>query len=691
MAARPIAHPMLITDSQGASMHGRTVFGLLLLFCSVGGTTAPAAPPVEDDGAVMCADSKAALSLRPERVAFSAASTNIDITYYHLSLDVAFQPAYWLSGTVRVEGKVINSPMSALALDLKGNMVVSAVSLAGGGALGFEQVGDVLNITLPAPVAVNGTVAVDVEYEGLPIQTGFGSFVFGIRSGDYYAWSLSEPYGARDWWPCKDHPSDKADSVRVTVKVPEAHRVGSQGVLVDEIPLPGGFKSYDWKSNYPISNYLISIAVGEYVEHAGFYIRPAPLAALYGPLMLPLEHLMYNDGTSTLPAGWANVTDVLAVFEDWFGPYPFANEKYGHSETTFGGGMEHQTMTSLGGTGVGLVAHELGHQWFGDLISPKTWPHLWLNEGFATYSEMLYYEARSATYPGQFEGLLAARYNSAINATGTLVLQDTVSVSNMFASSRVYAKGAAVLHMLRNVIGDDAFKNTLQAYAADPAVEYGVANTDDFHRVAEQESGMDLDTFFYQWVTDGFGIPYYLSFSYWQPANGGGYDVWTTVQQWQTLPYSNIDVFEMPLDIAVQTTGGEERVRVQNDQRHQVFAYHVSAEPLSVAIDPDYWILRPFEIQSGVEDTPSLLTIASLAPNPASDRLRVDFTLDHESNVTIEVFDVAGRRVLARPGVAASAGFRTETIDIRPLASGIYFLRLRSGAGHAVKKFVVVR
>ena len=671
-------------------MHGRMVLGVLLLLWSVGGTTATAAPPVEDDGAAMCADSKAALSLRPAREAFSSASTNIDVTYYHLSLNVNFLPSYSLAGTVRVEGKVINSPMSALALDLKNNMDVSAVSLAGGGALDFEQVGDVLNITLPAPVAVNGTVAVDVQYGGTPIQTGFGSFVFGIRSGDYYAWSLSEPYGARDWWPCKDHPSDKADSVRVTVRVPSSHRVGSQGVLVSETEV-GLYKFYDWKSNYPISNYLVSIAVGEYTQHAGFYIRPAPLAALYGPLMLPLEHLMYNDGTSTLPPGWANVTDVLAVFEDWFGPYPFANEKYGHSETTFGGGMEHQTMTSLGGTGVGLVAHELGHQWFGDLVSPKTWPHLWLNEGFATYSEMLYFEARENVYPGQFEGLLAARYNSALNAVGTLVLQDTLSVSNMFASSRVYAKGAAVLHMLRNVIGDVAFKNTLQAYAADPAVQYGVANTDDFHRVAEQESGMDLDAFFYQWATYGFGVPFYLTFSYWQAAIGGGYDVWTTVEQWQTLPYSNIDVFEMPLDIAVQTTGGEERVRFQNDQRHQVFAYHVSNEPLSVAIDPDYWILRHPEIQSDVKDTPSLLTIASLAPNPASDRLRVDFTMEREGGVDMEVFDVAGRRVLASSGVASNAGFRSETVDIRALAAGIYFLRLRSTAGDAVRKFVVVR
>ncbi|HXV12588.1 MAG TPA: M1 family aminopeptidase [Candidatus Krumholzibacteria bacterium] len=672
-------------------MHRRSVLGVLIVGVAlVGVRNTPSAPPVMDDqGAPRCAESKAALSFRSVREPFSGASTNIDVGYYHLSLTLNFAPDS-IAGVVRVEGKVVGSPLSVLTLDLKNNMTVSAVSLAGGGALAFAHPGDVLDITMPAPVPVNGTVAVDVTYSGTPIQTGFGSFVFGTRFGDRFAWSLSEPYGARDWWPCKDHPSDKADSVRVTVKVPSQYRVGSQGVLVSETTV-GPDKIYDWKSNYPISNYLVSVAVGEYVRHLGTYNRSAPLAGLYGPLSMPLDHLVYDDGSSSLPSGWANVTDVLDVFEGWFGPYPFAGEKYGHAETTFGGGMEHQTMTSLGGTSVGLVAHELGHQWYGDMISPKTWPHLWLNEGFATYSELLYYEARASTYPGQFEGILGARYNSALTAVGKLVLEDTTTVSNMFAFSRVYAKGAVVLHMLRNVIGDVAFKSTMQAYAADPAVQYGVATTADFQRVAEQESGMDLDTFFYQWVTDGFGHPFYRSFSFWQTAPGGGCDVWTTVEQWQTMPYSNIDVFEMPLDIAVTTPSGEERFRFLNDQRHQVFAYHVTEHPLSVAIDPDYWILRPFEIFSSIEKTPALLTIVSLAPNPSHDRLRVDFALSRESRVDIEAFDVAGRRVLKRSGVAAGAGPQTETIDVRSLAAGVYFLRLKSIEGVATRKFVVVR
>ena len=157
------------------------------------------------------------------------------------------------------------------------------------------------------------------------------------------------------------------------------------------------------------------------------------------------------------------------------------------------------------------------------------------------------------------------------------------------------------------------------------------------------------------------------------------------------MPDSNIDVFVMPIVIAVQTTSGTERFRVQNDQRHQVFALHVANQPTGVAIDPDYWILRPVEIFSDVRQTPSLTTIVSLAPNPAHDQLHLDYTLGHESRVDVEVFDVTGRRVLSRPSVTAAAGPRTESINVRALAAGVYFLRIKSTQGQATRKFVVVR
>lgn len=653
---------------------------------------APPHPPVVDaiqlgDGAAECAEGKMTVETLPATEPYSVASPNIDITWYHLDIAVDLVASV-VSGTVRIEGTVVDSPLSVLTLDLAASMTVSAVTLAAGGALAFAHPGAALNVTLPAPVAPGATVAIDVTYAGTPIPGAFGYFVFGTRSGDRFAWSLSEPYGAREWWPCKDHPADKADSLRVTVTVPSAYRVGSQGLLVSETS-NAGMTTYDWVSRFPISSYLVSVAIGEYTRHLGVYTRSPALAAQHGPLAMPLDHLVYDDGSSALPAGWAAVTDMLDVFEDWFGPYPFASEKYGHAETTFGGGMEHQTMTSLSGSSLGLVAHELGHQWYGDEISPKSWPHLWLNEGFATYSEILYYETRAATYPGVVEGLLTSRYNTAQDAPGTLVLEDTTSVSNMFNYARVYAKGAVVLHMLRYVVGDTAFKDILRAYAADPAVEYGVATTADFQRVAETVSGVDLDTFFSQWVTTGTGNPFYRSFHFAQPSDGG-YDVWVTLSQFQTLPWSNVDVFETPIDIAVMTTAGEERFRVENNQREQVFHLTVSAEPVSVIIDPDHWILRSDILTAVSPDTPSLVTITALAPNPSRNTFTVQYQSGEADRVEIEVFDVAGRRVLSQSGSSVT-GSGAAVFDTSSLAAGVYFLRLKTEQGVASRKFVVVR
>jgi aminopeptidase N len=590
------------------------------------------------DGAAKCAEGKAQRAERLLAAPRSLASANIDITYYHLDLDIDLVASN-IDGVVRVEGTVIGSPMTVLVLDLASNMVVSSAQLPDATPLAFSQAGDALDITLPGSVSPGGAVEVDVAYSGTPNSGDFGYFVFGTRSGSgRYAWSLSEPYGARQWWPCKDHPSDKADSVRVTVTVPSQYRVGSQGTLVGET-VGGGNTTYDWVSDYPISSYLVSVSVAEYVRYQAAYLRPAPLEALYGPLLLPLEDLVYDDTNNSRPAGWAQVWDMIEVFEDWFGPYPFASEKYGHAEVTFGGGMEHQTMSSMGGSSLGLVAHELAHQWFGDKISPRTWPELWLNEGFATFGELVYWEERSSTYPGTYESVLAGRYNSAKNAVGTLVLEDTTSVSNMFAGSRVYSKGAVVLNMLRHVVGDAVFKDILRVYAADPAVAYGVASTADFKRVAETESGLDLSVFFDQWVTSGTGYPSYQLSSLWYPS-AGGYTVWARVAQTQELPQSNVSVFEMPLVIAVLTTMGEERFVVQNDQRTQNFELAVSSEPVLVVLDPDEVILRSSTVETAVanERPPAPIAIRSLSPNPARALVTVAFSTPAGADVVMEVF-----------------------------------------------------
>jgi aminopeptidase N len=650
------------------------------------------------DGAKDCSDAKSALfTAMPWTEGFSAASTNIDIRYYHLDLTLPMVDNS-LSGVVRVEGVVVNSPMSTLVLDLQNTMTVTSVTLANGTPLTSSHIGAVLSIDFPAPIAPGGSVAVDIAYNGFPQSGGFGYFVFGTRNGDRYAWSLSEPYGAREWWPCKDHPSDKADAVRVTVTVPSIYRVGSQGLLVSETP-NGGNTTYDWVSDYPISNYLVSIAVGDYTRYLTSYTRPAPLEALYGPLSMTLDHLVYNDGSNALPGGWNQVGDMIAVFEEWFGPYAFAQEKYGHSECTFGGGMEHQTMSSMGGSSISLTSHELAHQWYGDNISPKTWPHLWLNEGFATYGALLYFQQRSNLYPGTYESQLNTTLNSALTASGTLVVEDTTSVSNLFASSRVYNKGASVLYMLRWIVGDTTFRNIMKAYTADPAVQYDVATTTDFKRVCETVSGLDLDTFFSQWVETGTGYPIYTACSLWLPED----DVWrvqVTLHQVQTMPQSNVNVFVMPVPIVIHTTGGDVNDVVLNSERDQTFVFFVSDQPTSVDVDPGRHILRETTIGVGacgpigtaVGPPPIRTDIARIYPNPASGAFHVQYSVGAAGEIDLGVYDVAGRRVLSKSIVRDTAGPGSELFDASSLPAGIYFLKMRAPRGEAVtRKLVIVR
>lgn len=660
---------------------------------------APGVPPslVIGDGARDCSAAKTALALAPHPEALSSASTNIDIQYYHLDLTLPMVTST-LSGTVRIQGTVVGSTMATLVLDLQNTMTVTAVKLANGTPCTFTHPGAVLNITLPSPVAPGGNVAVDVTYNGAPQTGGFGYFVFGLRAGKRFAWSLSEPYGAREWWPCKDHPSDKADSVRVTVTVPSIYRVGSQGLLVSETT-NGADKTYDWVSHYPISNYLVSIAASEYTRRQGTYNRPGPLAALYGALAMPLDHLVYTDGSDALPFGWGESGDMISVYEDWFGPYPFANEKYGHSECTFGGGMEHQTMTSLNGSSISLVSHELGHQWFGDEVTTKTWPHIWLNEGFATYSALLYFQQREGSYPGTYETQLASTYADARNAIGTLVLADTSNVSDMFGQSRIYSKGSMILYMLRWIVGDTVFRNILHAYAADPALQYNCATTSDFKRVCETVSGLDLDTYFSQWVENGTGYPIYTACALWLPENGH-YRVQVTLHQTQVFTTSNVNVFVMPVPIVIHTASGDINELAQNSERDQTFTYFVPNQPTSVAIDPDKHILRADAIDpgacapvsTGTGPLPIRTDIVSVFPNPASGQFSVHYTAGEEGAMELGVYDVAGRRVFAKTLSRTAPGVGAEFFNASKLPAGVYFIRLRAPHGEAItRKLVVIR
>ena len=614
-------------------------------------------------------------SLQLLRDGTSAASDGFDVTFYDLSIDIDFERLR-IDGRTRVLGRATTQSMNILHLDLSSALEVTGVDDGAGTQLQFTHAEDVLAISLGREVQKGEQVDVYIDYGGTPRASGFGSFTFDQIDSGPIAWTLSEPWGAREWWPSRDHPSDKADSVRLVVTVPEGLLVASNGLLKDQRTHLGRI-TFEWVHRYPIATYLISIAAGPYVVYEDSYTRPDSLVQRYGPLTLPLPHYVYSrPGGSRLYSNWAEVKDMLAVYEHWFGPYPFSSEKYGHAEFTWRGGMEHQTMSSMGGSSIRLVSHEVVHQWYGNKITLENWQHLWLNEGFAAYGELLYLDEMSDRYPGQFEFELDVDMQGARGTDGPLVVQDTTDIDRLFNPNLVYAKGSTVLHMLRRMVGDEVFRAILQTYTADPDVIYGTATTSDFKRIAENVSSLDLSAFFYQWITDVFGYPEYgVS---WRHDEEDDRVIYVVIGQIQSLPGSNIEVFEMPITMAVDTPSGHERHRIFNSQRREEFRLELQDVPVEVHFDPDGDLLRDPDVEVVRASSSHVLAaqIQSLYPNPASDWITIRYSTGVSNGAKLMIYDLLGRRIMTAEAMNTGEAIGELELNLEEYAPGVYFLNM---------------
>src|SRR5262249_18976822 len=468
-------------------------------------------------------------ALRRERALHSAATANqlaYDVTWY--DLDLTFTPAgAQVSGTVRVQAKVLAGPLTALDLDLNASLSVTAVTSASLAA-SFARAGDLLTVNLDRAYATGQQVDVRVTYQGSPVA---GSFGFTVVNGRQLIWSLSEPYGARTWWPCKDSPDDKADSVTIRYTVPTGMITTANGTQLSATD--NGIQAVTrWRESYPISTYLVSIASYPYTHTVDWY-RPSPTDSMR------IDFFNYPETAPGAAPVQAKVKTMLGAYAARFGPYPFLAEKYGHAQFQFSGGMEHQTCTSLGSFAEYVVAHELGHQWWGDLVTCHDFHHVWLNEGFATFMESIWAESYGG--PGAYHADL---FLNKYYGPGTVYVPDDQNVGRIFDSNLSYDKGSWVLNMLRHVLGDPVFFDCMLHYRAVRA--YGNATTEDFRAACEAASGRDLTKFFQQWVY-GERYPVYRT-SWTSHAAGGGYDVALTLEQRQSW-----QLFTMPVDVRVTT------------------------------------------------------------------------------------------------------------------------------------------
>jgi hypothetical protein len=366
------------------------------------------------------------------------------------------------------------------------------------------------------------------------------------------------------------------------------------------------------------------------------------------------------------------------VFGDLFGLYPFLDEKYGIYQFGFGGGMEHQTMTGQGSFTETLTAHELAHQWWGDMITCGTWQDIWLNEGFATYSEALWLESEPGG--GGTDALHAhmeIRRPSDVNGSVYVPAADAGNFNRIFSSNFSYRKGAWVLHQLRHVVGDQNFFDILAAYRA--AYEHGSAITEDLRQVAEGVYGSDLTWFFDEWVYD-IGAPAYASA--WRGHEIGGTNyVELYISQFQTSSYP---IFTMPLDVVMTTTGGDMTHVVWNDAEEEHFLFAVPGEVLSLDLDPDDWTLHTGNVTTAFVQGPPKLVLT--APEPggsvtSAEDMTVEITFHKDVVADAAHFDLVGDATGPAP-FAYAYDDASHTVTLTPdeaLGADDYTLTVQDG------------
>ncbi|HWP83138.1 MAG TPA: M1 family aminopeptidase [Bacteroidota bacterium] len=594
----------------------------------------------------------------------SNATSLIDVTYYHLNLRVTTLPNR-LSGAVRLLATSLVNSLFTISLDLRNTMIVDSVIVDGVRATILQQP-SVIAITLPRAYQQGEIIDLTIYYGGQPSSSGFGSFTFSTSNvdGTPWVWSLSEPYGARDWWPCKDHPADKADSLDVWVTVAENLRVGSQGILTEVADNGNSTKTYKWKHRYPIATYLVSLAIGNYSPSSDWfkYSSTDSMEILNYFLAPPTTTLQILQ--STVP--------MLEIFSEMFGLYPFVSEKYGHAEFGWGGGMEHQTMTSISGIlSEGLVAHELAHQWFGDMITLKSWRDIWLNEGFATYAVALYRERRYGM--SSYRSYMLNQMSSALNTTAPLFVADTTNLWGLFDGNLVYAKGAAVLHMLRNVIGDSLFFAGLKAYAGDGRFRFKTATTEDLRGVFEDVTGLDLRFFFDEWVY-GSGYPHFNV--NWRNGMGQSGPI-VEVRIAQPPRSGNPQFFVMPIELRLWSLDKDTLITVWVRSSDTTYTIPLSFVVSSLEVDPNSWLLKTATVThvSTLDARPTSFSLFQNFPNPFNASTSLQFVLPQASRVRVEIFNVLGIRIETLEEHEREAGLHSLRWE-PDLPSGPYLCRI---------------
>lgn len=587
---------------------------------------------------------------------------NYDIIYNRLEVEV--NPAQqYINGKVTAHFTA-KQTMNSIVFDFATNMNVAQV-LKNGNPLTFSHSNNELTINFTQPINQAVTDSLTIFYSGIPNDFN-DAFVTHTHSGTPALFTLSEPYGAKEWWPCKQDLNDKIDSIDIFIKAPAQYVAVANGIQ-QSIELDGqGNKITHFRHNYPIPAYLVAIAVTNYQT----YTQTAGTA----PNIFPIINYLYPENYNSIVSQLAVTLPIMDLFEQRFGTYPFASEKYGHAQFGWSGGMEHTTVSFMGSFGRSLIAHELAHQWFGNQITCGSWSDIWLNEGFATYLDGLVVEHLDG--PDDFRNWKQNKTNNITSQNGGSVYvpaNDTLSSNRVFNSRLSYNKGSMVVNMLRFKLGDDAFFQGLNNYLNDPNLKYGYAKTADLKYHLEQTSGMDLTEFINDWIY-GEGFPIYTI----QAHNVSTGQVKITIYQNQSHP--SVSFFEMPVPIRLYGVEGQYRdIILENTYNAQEFTVNVPFVVTNLAFDVNKDIISK-DSQTSLSTPDFESSKISIHPNPTQGELFLtlsnDLTLEK-----VNFYNLNGQLIK-----------QTTTQmqwNLSDLSEGIYLMDIHTNKG--IKQLKLVR
>ncbi|CUS78076.1 aminopeptidase N [Candidatus Kryptonium thompsonii] len=627
----------------------------------------------------------------------SEGRNEFDVLHYEIFIDLyegLMQRNGYYNGYVKIK-LVLNKSSNEINIhSASGVIQIDSVFLSEN-KLGYQQNYENLKIIFPSLISQGETLIVAIYFQRRSdLERGF----YFYRSDEVspnlpsdIAYTMSEPSDARYWLPCYDEPWDKA-KVDLIIKVRSSYLVASNGLLIrDEIN--GNERIFHWRSKHPMSTYLIAFAVSEYITFSDWYHKVSNPSD-----SIEVKYYVWREDSLKAVSAFKNVVDMMKFFSLKFGEYPF--EKYGMVAVyPFRyGGMEHQTMTTihrkwLDGNSEGGIAHELAHQWWGDLVTCETWAEIWLNEGFASYGDALYTE-----YKYGFEAFKSKlEYWAKAYFWEDSIIRYPIynPPSGRLFGTAVYYKGAWVLHMLRNLIGDSAFFAVLQEWGRRYA--YGTGTTQKFIQVVNDITGEDLSWFFNQWVYEA-GYPV-LDFS----VSFANYDtLFINLRQTQR----NAIIFRFPIEFKIQAKNLDTILTFWTYSADTVYIITLNRlsalGDIKVQIDPNGKILKKvlsFPSKEVNLPLPFDFSLHQNYPNPFNSSTTISFEIAGGSKVylcELKIFDVLGREIRKAFSSELGSGKYNIHFVADEISSGVYFYELRVSDGSKLvyrgfKKMVLIK